>query len=323
MGEIADYYREPSKEWKEENSSPEQTKINKHNMSETQEKKKDEIVLPKEPRKARGKTARHMVIYGKPKCGKTTAISKLKNTLIVDVEDGSEFVDGMVVQPPPGTGPVGKYNWLLNLAKQIKEQGKPYDFVVLDTLSEVDAWSEWVGTYNYMTSVVGKEYNRVTNDKGEVIYQNGKSVMLKPDDPNYQSVHTIAHGYGWRYSREAMMRLVDEFKDCGKICTIFICHIMDKMVGEKNGEQIYTKDLALTGKVRDWTPRVLDCIATVWNEEGKLMISFEGNQEKIGGMRGTDHLQGYSGELKWNDIFLGDYEITEQKTETKQSTTKK
>lgn len=56
-------------------------------------------------------------------------------------------------------------------------------------------------------------------------------------------------------------------------------------------------------KVRSIIPRLVDSIATVWNEEGKLMISFIGEEDKIGGMR-APHLKGFSGELDWSKIFI-------------------
>lgn len=274
-----------------------------------EEKKKDEIVLPTSPRKASAEVPRHMVIYGKPKSGKTTAVSLLKNALIIDVEDGSAFINGMILNPPEGVGPYTRYMWLKNLAKKLKAEGKPYDFVILDTLSQMDVESEWVGTRRFMSSIAGKNFNRKLDDKQQVIYENGKAVELKPDDPDYESVHSMGKGYGYRYSRDAMFDLIDELKDSAKICTIFICHVADKMLGEKNGEIVMTKDLALTGKVRDWVPRTLDCIANVWNEEGQFMISFQGNEDKIGGMRGAGHLKNYSGPLDWNKIFLQDVTI--------------
>lgn len=262
-----------------------------------QEKKKDEIVLPTAPREATRKVPRTMVIYGKPKSGKTSAISNLKNALIVDTENGSAFVKGMVISPPDKYGPVKRYNWLKELATKITSEGKPYDYVIIDTLSQLDIESEWVGTRKYMSSISGKKFNREIKDG-----ITGRE--YKPSEPEYESVHTLGQGYGYRYSREAMLDLIDAFKECAKICTIFICHVMDKMVGEKDGEIIYTKDMALTGKVRDIVTRTVDAIATVWTEDSQLMISFEGNKDKIGGMRGMDHLQNYSGPLEWNKIFI-------------------
>jgi hypothetical protein len=250
------------------------------------------IILPTTVQKARTVNAQTMVIYGKPKTGKTTALSKLNNCLIIDVENGSAFIDGMILQPPENAGPVSKFKWLKELAATIKEAGKPYDYVAIDTLSQLDMDAEWVGTYNYMHSITGKKFNR--DEAGNII---------KPSNPNYESVLTLGNGYGYRYTREAIMDIYDALKDLGRICTIFVCHVADKMVANKNGEEVMVKDLALVGKTRDIIPRLCDAIANVWNEDGKMMISFIGDGQKIGGVR-AKHLLGYTGELDWNKIFI-------------------
>ena len=250
------------------------------------------IILPTEIRKATHINPRDMVLYGKPKVGKTTALSLLKNALIIDLEQGAAFLNAMVIEAPQDKGPVGKWLWLKELAKTIAEAGKPYDYVCIDTLTKLDEWSEWYGTYFYQNSITGKKFNR--DDNG---------VLLKPNHPEYQSVHTLPNGAGYRYSREAMLDMYETLRYLGKVCTIFICHVADKMIGEKMGEVIMTKDIALTGKLKDILARAPDVLANVWNEDGKLMISFAGNSEKIGGMRAA-HLKGFVGELDWEKIFI-------------------
>ncbi len=250
------------------------------------------IVLPTSPQKPKAVNATSMVIYGKPKVGKTTSLSALPNCLIIDVEKGSSFIEGMIVSPPEGYGPVSRFKWLKELAKTIKDAGRPYDFVAIDTLSQLDTDAEWVGTYNYMNSITGKKFNRDAN-----------GAQLSPTHPDYESVLTLGQGYGYRYTRDAIMDIYEHLKDLGKICTIFVCHVADKMIAEKNGEQVMIKDLALVGKTRDVIPRLCDAIGNVWNQDGKLMISFVGSNEKIGGVR-AKHLLGYNKELNWEEIFI-------------------
>jgi hypothetical protein len=261
-------------------------------MPEEQVEKESKIVLPTKTSPAKSTNPETLILYGKPKVGKTTSVAQLKNVLIIDVEKGSAFIEGMIMQPPENKGPVGKFKWLKELAATIKEAGKPYDYVAIDTLSQLDTDAEWVGTFNYMHSPTGKKFNRDSNGN-----------ILKPTDPGYESVLTLGNGYGYRYTREAIMDIYDTLKDLGKVCTIFICHVADKMIANKNGEEVMIKDLALVGKTRDVIPRLSDAIANVWNEEGELMISFIGDNEKIGGVR-AKHLLGYKGKLDWNKIFI-------------------
>lgn len=223
---------------------------------------------------------------------------------IIDTERGTAFIDGMVMSPPEGAGPVAIRTWLKEVAKSIRDAGRPYDYVSVDTLSQLDSWSEWWGTFDYMYSIAGKKFNKKTDADGNIIYgPDKKPILLKPSDPEYESVLSLPNGYGYQHTRNAFLEIFELLKGLGKVCTIFVCHVADKMIAEKGGEQVMIKDLALTGKLQAIVPRVVDAIANVWNEEGQMMISFKGNEEKMGGVRGK-HLPGYSGPLDWNRVFI-------------------
>ena len=129
---------------------------------------KSKIELPTTVRPPKATNLRNLLIYGKEKSGKTTACSQLPNHLIIDVEDGSEFITGNVIQPPKEMGPVSRSKWLKELAKTIREAGYPYDYVIIDTISQLDVEAELVGTWNYMNSIAGKNFNRVTDDEPTV-----------------------------------------------------------------------------------------------------------------------------------------------------------
>jgi hypothetical protein len=252
------------------------------------------IELPMEIVKATQVVPASLILFGLPKCGKTTILSELPNNLIVDVEGGANFVDALKVSPPKDSGPVAKWKWLKELSRSIKDAGRPYDFVSIDTLSYLDEISEWVGTYNYMNNSMGKKFNR--NEDG---------TMMKPTDPNYTSVNNLPEGYGYRWSRDAMTDIFDSLKDLGKISTIFVCHVADKyVVSKQSNQEVRVMDLSLTGKLKNIIVRDVDAVGYVWNKEGKVNIAFNGNEEKVGGMRGSKHIQGFEGPLDWNKIFL-------------------
>ncbi len=253
----------------------------------------EELVLPTKKEAPLKEVPGSMILFGLPKAGKTTALAELPNCLNIDIEKGSGFVDAMRIQPPDDLGPVGIYNWLKKVAKSIKENRRPYDFLAIETVSYLDELAEWIGTYIYMNSVQGKKFNR--DDKGD---------MLTPDNPDYRSVHTLPDGAGYRYSRNVMTEIFDLFKDLAKICTIFVCHVTDKFVLSKaTNKEVRAIDLSLTGKVRNIYSRDVDAIAYVYQRSGKLNISFKGDEERVGGIRGSQHLQGFEGDLNWKEIF--------------------
>ena len=201
------------------------------------------------------------ILFGLPKCGKTTLLSKLPGCLIIDTENGTNKIKGLIKKVPDDRGPVGKMRWLEEFADYLIAQGCPYDYIAIDTFSEVNEWAEWSGTYRYMNTTQGQKFNR--DDAGNA---------LSPKSEDYQSVHTLGQGFGYRWSRE-------------------------------NTEVVAPKQLSLTGKVRDILPRKVDGIGYVYNDEGVVKVNFTGNEERVGGNR-CPHLQGYNDVADWNKIFI-------------------
>lgn len=259
-----------------------------------------EIILPTVPHEPEI-NASSMILFGKEKCGKTTAISQLENCLTIDTEKGTKKLKTLSIEVPEDLGPVGKMQWLEKLADKLIAEGKPYDYVAVDTFTEVNEWAEWSGTYRYMNSVQGKSFNRVKDSKGNPI-KGGE--FLDPTSDDYESVHTIGEGFGYRWSREDTLRVFNKFLNTAKKCVIFVCHVEDKYIAQKDATDVVApKQLALTGKVRDILPRKVDAIGYVYNDKGTIKVNFAGTEEKTGGSR-AKHLQGYNGPLDWKKIFI-------------------
>jgi len=89
------------------------------------------IVLPTTKVKAERQNPKRIVIYSKPKTGKTTAYAGLENNLILDLENGADYVDALKVK-------VSNLQELLDVGKAIKEAGKPYKFVTVDTITVLE-----------------------------------------------------------------------------------------------------------------------------------------------------------------------------------------
>lgn len=259
-----------------------------------------EIQLPTAPHVPET-NANSMILFGKEKCGKTTALSQLKDCLIIDTENGSRKVQAMSLTVPEDRGPVGKMQWLKKVAEKLIEGGKKYDYVALDTLTEVNEWAEWSGTYRYMNSVQGKSFNRVKDERGNVI-KGGE--FLSPDDDDYQSVHSLPEGYGYKWSREEVLKVFEMFMGVARKCVIFVCHVEDKFIALKDvTDGIVPKQLALTGALRNILPRKVDAIGYVYHKDGATNVNFTGTEERVGGTR-AKHLQGYNGALDWEKIFI-------------------
>jgi hypothetical protein len=242
------------------------------------------------------------ILYGLPKCGKTTLLSKLDNCLIIDTENGSNKISGLIKKVPDEDA-VGKMRWLEDFADFLIAKGKPYDYVAIDTFSEVNDMAEWSGTNRYMNSIQGQKFNRERDEDGNPIK---KGKMLKINDPDFESVHTVGEGFGYRWSREDTLRVFEKYTRVAKKCVFFVCHVEDKFIGQKeNTDVIVPKQLALTGKLRNILPRKVDAIGYIYNEDGVIKINFTGNEERVGGNR-CPHLQGFNDVADWSKIFLSE-----------------
>src|SRR5688500_16672964 len=101
----------------------------------------DQIALPTEAKEPRV-NCESMILFGKEKCGKTTALSLLDSCLIIDTEKGSDLIKAVSLQVTAELGPVGKMKWLKQLARQLKENC-PYKRIAIDTFTEINEWAEW------------------------------------------------------------------------------------------------------------------------------------------------------------------------------------
>lgn len=245
------------------------------------------------------------ILYGLPKCGKTTILSQLPGCLIIDTEKGTNMISALVKKVPEDKGPVSKMQWLEKFADELIKAGQPYDYVAIDTFTEVNEWAEWSGTLRYSQTTLGKSFNREKDTLGNPI-KGGN--LLKSTDIDYQSVHTLADGYGYRWSREDTIRVFEKYMKVAKKCVFFVCHVEDKYVGGgdtriKLREEVAPKQISLVGKIKDILPRKVDTVGYVYNEEGIIKVNFTGSEERVGGNR-CPHLRGYNGPLDWNKIFL-------------------
>ena len=73
----------------------------------------------------------NLIIFSKPKTGKTTLVSGLPNALILDLENGSDYVTAMKIK-------ANSIDDIKIIGKKIKEAGYPYQFIVIDTITALE-----------------------------------------------------------------------------------------------------------------------------------------------------------------------------------------
>ena len=89
------------------------------------------ITLPTQKVKGDRVNPKRILIYSKPKTGKTTAYAGLENNLILDLESGTDYIDALKVK-------INNLQELLDTGKAIKEAGRPYDYVTIDTVTALE-----------------------------------------------------------------------------------------------------------------------------------------------------------------------------------------
>jgi len=229
--------------------------------------------LPKAKVKASRKSPKNMIIYGAPKIGKTTVLSKLDNCLIIDLEDGSDMVDALKVK-------AHSLKDLQAIGSAIIKEGRPYKYIAIDTISKLEEWCEGHAKQIYMKTPMGKNFDK--NNPGA-------------------SVLSLPNGAGYLYLRLAYKEWIDKLNKLADH-VILVGHLKDKML-EKKGKEVAVKDLDLTGKIKQITCTNSDAIGYIYREGTDTMISFDSLDDIAAGTR-CAHLKGKAMPLKWSEIFI-------------------
>ena len=242
------------------------------------------IVLPTEKVKAKVSNPRFLIIFGKPKSGKTTIVSELENNLIIDLEGGSQFLDALSVQAR-NVADLGE------IAAAIRQKNKEcngffYKHITIDNATRLEEMTLSYALTLYNQTPMGKSY------RGDV--------------------RMLPNGAGWFYIRQAVRKVIDMFRE---LCEEFILvgHTKEKLVN-KEGEELSEMQLDLAGRLSDIICGEADAIGYVYRKKNQTLISFQGGENNIVEAR-APHLRGKtvviaesdeSGKITtdWNKIYL-------------------
>lgn len=244
------------------------------------------MILPTEKKKSTKRDPKRILFFGAPKAGKTTVVAELEDNLIVDMEEGSNYVDAMVVKVT-SMKEFGELMKALRAKMEDNDGKKPYRFITLDTLTALEEMSLPLAKKLYMDTPMG------ANFKGT-------------------DVRTLANGAGYLYTRAAFFKLVKPFE---KYCEtlIMIGHVREKEVS-KGGDSFNEKSINLTGQTKHILCSWCDTIGLIYREENKTIIDFSPSDEIIVGSR-QKHLIGKkivvaesdknnNLSINWDKIFL-------------------
>jgi hypothetical protein len=237
------------------------------------------ITLPTVKIKGDRVNPKRILIYSKPKTGKTTAYAGLENNLIFDLENGTDYIDALKIK-------ITTLQELLDAGKAIKEAGRPYDYVTIDTVTALEEMIMPLAIKLYRQTAMGKNFD-------------GDTVV------------TLANGAGYLYIRQAFFQVLD-FIDTLAPTIILSGHIKDKQVDDK-GELVMSANIDLTGKIKSMICAQADAIGYMYRKGNKTILTFKTNDEVTCGAR-PEHLRNeeivitemIDGVLKttWDKVFI-------------------
>jgi len=199
------------------------------------------------------------VIYSKPKAGKTTALSMLENNLILDFENGSDYVEALKIKIP-------SLAYLKEVGEEIIKQGRPYKYISVDTVTALQDMCLGLAKKLYMDTPMGKSFT-------------GDNVLKLPN------------GAGYLYLREAFFKIIDYIETLvpeeGGI--ILVGHLTDKMV-ESNGKEVSAVDIDLSGKLKSLICSKADAIGLLYRTQNQVKINFKTSDQITCGAR-PEHLK--------------------------------
>lgn len=248
-------------------------------------KEERKIVLPTKKVEAATKSPENLIIFSKPKVGKTSLFSQLDNCLILDLEGGTKYVEAMKIEAK-------SVEDIKEIGEAILAEGKPYKYIAVDTITALEEMCIPYAEIIYSRTSMGK--NWFTQSK-----------------PQYGNILNMPNGAGYPYLREAFTKIIEYIKTWSS--RVILCgHIKDVLL-EKNGTEFNSMDLDLTGKLKRITTSQSDAIGYLYRKGNQNILTFKTSDEVSCGAR-PNHLRNQEivvsemidGELKtyWDKVYI-------------------
>ena len=221
------------------------------------------LTLPTSKIPASTTNPKFLVLIGREKVGKTSALAQLDNNLIIDLEGGSTFVDAMAIQ-------CRTISDLGEAASAIRAKNKEvghnfYRHITIDNATSLEEICLGYAATLYRQQPVGKNWTGT-------------------------DVRTLPQGSGYYYLRTAVLKVIDMFKE---LCDEFILvgHIKDTIVDDPStGEELTERSLDLVGKLAGMVCRRCDGVGYMYRSGNEVHIKFKADKNIAMGCR-SDHIR--------------------------------
>lgn len=221
-----------------------------------------------------------LVLYSKPKVGKTTCLSYLDGCLNLDLEEGTKYVEALKLRAK-------SVEDIKAIGDEITKAGKPYKYIAVDTVTALEEMCMPYALKLYRKTPLGANFA-------------GESVL------------TLPKGAGYYYLREAYTKVINYIKTLAPR-VILVGHLKESMI-DKEGKEVSTLDLELTGRLKSMTCGNSDAIGYLYREGNKTYVTFNSSDMVLCGSR-PEHLRGKTimlaepdenGKLitHWDEIYI-------------------
>ena len=232
------------------------------------------LKFPTQDAKQINQDPRRLLLVAQSKVGKTSLIQTLPSCLNIDLNDSAAFYGGKYIDVRQAKEDLrekfraeGKdveptllqaYGYVVSELKKAIADGKvSYDYIAVDTMTDLEEIAKEYGLLKYKQAPMGKSF------KGDDIY-------------------TLPNGAGYGWVRNAFKELYDMLNGCYKKGIIFIAHVKDASI-TKGGKELSAMDINLTGKLKLITAADMDAIGFMYRDKNGTdnILSFKGSERMI------------------------------------------
>lgn len=233
------------------------------------EKKVEDFILPTKPTKSMLKNPSPLLVFGKPKIGKTTAIAALENNLVINFEDKVQTTDGMVMYAKDIVA-------LRQILQKITDAGKPYKYLTIDTLTKLEEFCIPEAEKLYMKTPMGSSW--IVRDPETKEINKTKSLKSK-----YGNILFLPNGSGYQYVRQAFQQLTNLIEQCAENI-IYIAHVKEVNI-LKDGLEFTSNDINLIGKNKQSISAAAQAIAYMTRVGKKNYLYFQPGDDILTGCK--------------------------------------
>ena len=210
-------------------------------------------------------------------------LALLPKCLILDFEDGSDYVDALKVKiigitAPKNEDPTAFINrkadnkwYLTEVGQAIREAGNPYKYLAIDTSSALEDMCVGYAEELYSKSPMGKKWFEPDGGKSK-----------------YGNILNMPEGAGYSWLRQAFDKVTNFIKPLAD--RVIISGHIKTIQQDKKDTVFSSADLDLTGKIKRDVASQSDAIGYLYRKGNKTMISFKSSDEVACGAR-PEHLK--------------------------------